>query len=61
MLSVNISARTVLKGAAPSGIPGRDGEAPPVEAEPTTQAGPPVTEELPPVAVEEIDYSSIPM
>jgi single-stranded DNA-binding protein len=58
MLSVGISARTILKGATPSGIPGRDGEAPPVEAETTEQTGPPVTEELPPAA---IDYSGIPM
>jgi single-stranded DNA-binding protein len=59
MLSVGISARTILKGATPSGIPGRDGEAPPVDAEATEQAAPPVVaDEVPPAAM---DYSDIPM
>lgn len=70
MLSVCISARTILKGATPSGIPGRDGEAPPVtpgrdgETQPgfsVTEDQPPVTEELPPAPVAEIDYEGIPM
>jgi len=70
MLSVCISARTILKGATPSGIPGRDGEAPPVtpgrdgETQPgssVTEDQPPVTEELPPSPVAEIDYEGIPM
>lgn len=59
MLSVGINARTVLKGASPSGIPGRDGEAPPVDAEATEQAGPPVTEEVPPAPLH--DYADLPM
>lgn len=59
MLSVGISARTILKGATPSGIPGRDGEAPPVDGEATEQAAPPVApDEVPPVAM---TYDDLPM
>lgn len=59
MLSVCISARTVLKGATASGIPSRDGEAPPIPEEDQTAAvNPPISEEVPPAAM---DYSDIPM
>jgi single-stranded DNA-binding protein len=55
-LTVGVSVRTMLKGSAPSGIPGRDGEAPPVDEAPTE--APPASTDLPPEAP--ADYSDIP-